>query len=122
MAVVKESMDLNHGIECLSLEEQLSRFPDELLDKQCTDLHLVKLTGSFSEWQGAIATGLGLTLVEIRDIETAWPREPVRQRVEMFRRWKNAMHKKATYRYIHNDSIIIYIKVNVLLSFNVGNL
>ena len=120
MAVVKESTDLNHGIECLSLEEQLSRFPDELLDKQCTDLHLVKLTGSFSEWQGAIATGLGLTLVDIHDIETAWPREPVRQRVEMFRRWKKVMNEKTTYRYVckcYNITTSKYPKINTFLSF-----
>ena len=97
MAEVKENPNLQR-VKPLSLEEQLSRFPDELLDYHCNDTHLMRLTYTFSEWQGAIAVGLGLTLVEIRDIETAWPREPVRQRMEMFRRWKKKMEKKATYR------------------------
>ena len=100
MAKIKENIVLMQGVMPLSLEEQLSRFPDELLDNQCTDIHLVKLTDSFSEWQGDIAVGLGLTLVEIRDIETAWPREPQRQRMEMFRRWQEKRDKEATYRYV----------------------
>ena len=82
----------------LSLEEQLSRFPSELLNSQCTDAQLAKLTDSFSDWQLHIATGLGLTMVEIKDIETAWPRDPARQRMEMFRKWKEKMKTQATYR------------------------
>ena len=105
MAEVKESTHLQR-IKPLSLEEQLSRFPNELLDFHCNDTHLMRLTYSFSEWQGNIAAGLGLTLVEIRDIETAWPREPVRQRMEMFRQWRKK--KKATYRYV---SKIIFLTI-----------
>ena len=82
----------------LSLEEQLSRFPSELLNSQCSDAHLAKLTDSFSDWQLHIATGLGLTMVEIKDIETAWPRDPARQRMEMFKEWKEKMETQATYR------------------------
>ena len=82
----------------LSLEEQLSRSPNELLNSQCSDAHLVKLTDSFSDWQLHIAPGLGLTMVEIKDIETAWPRDPPRQRMEMFRKWKEKMNMQATYR------------------------
>lgn len=81
------------------LEEQLSKFQDELLKSQCADDHLGMLTDTFSEWQSHIAVGLGLTMVEIHDIEMAWPREPQRQRMEMFRKWKEKMGKQATYRY-----------------------
>ena len=85
--------------ESPSLEEQLSRFQDELLNSQCADSHLDKLIDTFSDWQSHIAIGLGLTIVEICDIERAWPREPQRQRMEMFRKWKAKMDKQATYRY-----------------------
>ena len=89
----------NHKTGIPSLEEQLSKFEDELLNRQCADGHLDKLTETFSKWQSHIATGLGLTMVEIRDIETAWPREPQRQRMDMFRKWKTKVDEKATYRY-----------------------
>ena len=42
----------------LSLEEQLSKFPAELLDSPCADAHLVKLTECFSEWQSHLSTSL----------------------------------------------------------------
>ena len=38
-----------------------------------------------------------LQVVEMEDIERAWPREPARQRVEMFKRWKKGA-SQATYR------------------------
>ena len=82
----------------LSLEEQLSRFPSELLNSQCSDAHFARLTDCFSDWQLHIATCLGLTMVEIKDIETAWPRDPARQRMEMFKKWKEKMDTQATYR------------------------
>ena len=82
-----------------TLEEQLAKFQDDLLNHQCADGHLDKLTNTFSEWQSQIGIGLGLTMVEITDIETAWPRDPQRQRMEMFRKWKVKFNKLATYRY-----------------------
>ena len=82
----------------LSLGEQLARFPDELLDRRCADAHLNELTGCFSEWQLGIASGMGLTNVEIKDIESAWPRKLARQRLEMFIRWQKKMDMDATYR------------------------
>ena len=82
----------------LSLEEQLSKFPAELLDSPCVDAHLVKLTECFSEWQSHLSTSLELTVVEVEDIERAWPREPAGQRVKMFRRWRNKLASRATYR------------------------
>ena len=81
-----------------SLDEQLSKFPAHLLDIPCADAHLVQLTECFSEWQTRLSTSLQLTAVEVEDIERAWPRDPARQRVKMFRRWKNKLSSQATYR------------------------
>ena len=81
-----------------SLEEHLSKFPPQLLDSPCADDHLVKLAMCFSEWQGQLSTSLQLTAVEVKDIENAWPRDPARQRVEMFRRWRSKLSSQATYR------------------------
>ena len=86
------------GIAGVSLEEQLSKFPAQLLDVPCADAHLVQLTECFSEWQTRLSTGLQLTAVEVEDIERAWPRDPAMQRVKMFRRWKNKLSLQATYR------------------------
>ena len=86
-------------VKPLSLDEQLSKFPFEVLDVRCAESHLVKLTDHFSMWQIHISTGLGLTAVEIEDIELNWPRDTARQRVEMFRRWQEKMKSQATYRY-----------------------
>ena len=81
-----------------SLDEQLSKFPAHLLDVPCVDAHLIQLTECFSEWQTRLSTSLQLTAVEVEDIERAWPRDPARQRVKMFRRWKNKLSSQATYR------------------------
>ena len=81
----------------LSLDEQLSKFPAELLDSPCVDTHLVKLTECFSEWQTSLSTSLELTAVEVKDIEEKW-QDPARRRVEMFRRWWNKLASQATYR------------------------
>ena len=81
----------------LSLEEQLSKFPAELLDSLCVDAHLVKLTECFSDWQTGLSTSLELTAVEVKDIEEEW-QNPARRRVEMFRRWRNKLASQATYR------------------------
>ena len=81
----------------LSLEEQLSKFPAELLDSPCVESHLVKLTECFSEWQ-IISTSLELSKVEIQDIESNWPRNAARQRLEMFRKWQEKKRSQATLR------------------------
>ena len=52
-------------------------------------------------WQTHLSTSLGLTAVEVEDIELNWPRDASRQRVEMFRRWKEKMKSQATYRYVY---------------------
>ena len=99
---MEEDMNSKHKLDkpqLPSFEEQLARFQGDLLNSQCTDDHLNKLTDAFSEWQSHIGVGFGLTMVEINDIETAWPREPQRQRIEMFRKWKVKLDRQATYRY-----------------------
>ena len=83
----------------ISLEEQLSKFPAHLLDCSCADDHLVQLTGCFSEWQ-IISTGLKLSTVEVQDIENNWPRNAARQRLEMFRKWKEKNKEHATLRFV----------------------
>ena len=81
----------------LSLEEQLSKFPTELLDSPCVESNLVKLTECFSEWQ-IISTGLELSKVESQDIVNDWPRNTARQRLEMFRKWQEKKRSQATLR------------------------
>ena len=83
----------------LNLEEQLSKFPAWLLDRPCVDDHLVQLTECFSEWQ-IISTGLKLSTVEAQDIESNWPRNAARQRLEMFRKWKEKNKEQATLRFV----------------------
>lgn len=85
-------------VKPLSFREQLSKFPPEVLDDPCAESHLVKLTDHFSKWQAHLSTNLGLTSVEVEDIEFNWPRDTARQRVEMFRKWKEKMNSQATYR------------------------
>ena len=81
------------------LEDHLSEFPARLLDRPCDEDILIKLTMFFSEWQGQLSSSLQLTAVEVEDIERAWPRDPARQRVEMFRRWRRSLSSQAaTYR------------------------
>ena len=85
-------------VKPLSFHEQLSKFPSKILDDPCSESHLIKLTDHFSKWQAHLATNLGLTSVEVEDIEFNWPRDTARQRVEMFRKWRQKMKFQATYK------------------------
>ena len=81
-----------------SLEEQLSKFPAELLDSPCANAHLVKLSQSIAEWQ-ELAPYMQLTLAEERGILTAFPpATPARQCTEMFRLWREKLGVDANYR------------------------
>ena len=83
----------------LSLEEHLSRFPPELLDCPCTESLLSKLVLDINtETMVMMATDLELSTVEVDDIQTAWPRKPFIQRLEMFKKWQEKMESQATYR------------------------
>ena len=83
----------------LSLEEQLSKFPAYLLDRPCAESHLGKLVPMIdTESMTMLATDLELSAVEVDDIQTAWPRKPAVQRLEMFKKWQQKNQSKATYR------------------------
>ena len=85
----------------LSLEEQLSMFPTELLDRPCAESHLGKLVHMIdTESMMLLATDLELLAVEVDDIQTAWPRKPVVQRLEMFKKWQQKNTSQATYRWV----------------------
>ena len=89
------------GVSCIgaSLEKQLSKFPAELLDRPCVESHLGKLVHMIdTESMMLLATDLELLAVEVDDIQTAWPRKPAVQRLEMFKKWKQKNQSQATYR------------------------
>ena len=81
-----------------SLEEQLSKFPSQLLDSPCADAHLVKLSQSVTEWRD-LSPYLRLSPAEERGILSASHQNtPARQCSEMFRVWRNKFGANATYR------------------------
>lgn len=88
------------------MKKILKSFPSEWLDKSCVEEHLLKLTDHFSEWTN-IATYLGLTAVQQKDIENDWPRNHQRQRKEMFKKWKEAPKKSSTYRYTRSKYVYL---------------
>lgn len=89
-------------IKAPTLEEELSRFPSQLLDRQCFESHLAKLVRCIeSETMVIMAPDLGLTLVEVDDIQTAWPRKPAIQRLAMFKKWQEKNQSQATYRSVN---------------------
>ena len=70
-----------------SLEEQLSKFPAELLDRQCFESHLGKLVHHITTGtMVTMATDLGLSDVEVEDIHEIWPRNLAMRRLEMFKK------------------------------------
>ena len=81
------------------LEEELSRFPTPLLDRQCSESHLAKLVGCIdTESMEMMAPDLELTPVEVNDIQISWPRQPSKQRLIMFNTWIQKKSSRATYR------------------------
>ena len=81
-----------------SLEEQLSKFPAELLDSPCADAHLVKLSQSIAEWRD-LSPYLRLSPAEERGILTAFPpATPARQRIDMLMTWRDKFGVDANYR------------------------
>lgn len=102
-----------------TVKELLLKLSPELLDIVCWEEHLLKLTKQFGKWI-PLADYLGLTDVQQKEIENAWPRDPGKQRMQMFSKWMNNMGNKATYRYsayyecvyacacVGLDSIFIY--------------
>ena len=87
-----------HARPIHGLEEQLSKFPAELLDSPCADVHLIKLSQSIAEWRD-LSPYLRLSPAEERGILTAIPpATPARQRIDMLRTWRNKLGLNATYR------------------------
>ena len=85
-----------------SLEEQLSKFPTELLDRQCFESHLGKLVHHITtDATVMMATDLGLSDVEVEDCQLnfAWIRNPAKQRLQIFKKWQEKKSSEATYRY-----------------------
>ena len=81
-----------------SLEEQLSKFPAQLLDSPCADAHLVKLSQSIAEWRDLFPY-LCLSPAEKKGILSASHQvTPARQCSEMFRIWRERLGENATYR------------------------
>ena len=72
-----------------NLEEQLSKFPAELLDNLCADVHLDKLSRSIAEWRD-LSPYLCLSPAEERGVLTAFsPATPARQLIDMLRTWRD---------------------------------
>ena len=85
----------------LSLEEQLSKFPAELLDRPCAESVLGKLVHHIiTDTMVLLATDLGLSDVEVEDIQEIWPKNPVKHRLEMFKKWQQKNTSQATYRWV----------------------
>ena len=64
-------------------------FPAELLDRQCFESHLGKLVHHIiTDAMVMMATDLGLSDVEVEDSLSAWPRNPAKQRLDMFKKWQ----------------------------------
>lgn len=91
------------SIMAARLEEELSRFPSDLLDRPCFECHLAKLVRCIdSGTMELMAIDLELTTVEVDDIKTAWPRKPAQQRMEMFKTWREKNKSQATYRCVES--------------------
>ena len=86
----------------LSLEEQLSKFPAQLLDVPCAESHLGKLVHCLTTDSMVLLTpDLGLPDVEVEDIREIWPRNPPKQRLEIFKKWQQKNQSQAIYRWGH---------------------
>ena len=69
-----------HVVVGLSLKEQLSKFSAELLDRPCVESHLGELIHHITtDTMVLLATDLGLSDVEVDDIQEIWPRNPVKR-------------------------------------------
>ena len=83
------------------LEEQLSKFPAQLLDRPCAESHLGKLVQCLtSDTMVLLATDLGLSDVEVEDIREIYPRNPPKQRLKMFKVWLQKNQSQAMYRWV----------------------
>lgn len=70
----------------LTLEEHLSKFPLELLDRPCVESHLGKIiheidTGTITR----LATDLEFSAVKVDNIQSLWPEKSASQRLELLK-------------------------------------
>lgn len=85
----------------LSLEEQLSRFPSELLDCACAESHLGKLVHMIDAKSiELLATHIELLAAEIDDIQSTWPKMSAVERLQAFKTWQKKNKSQPTYRYV----------------------
>lgn len=79
--------------------ECLEKVPPDLLDQVCSEQILLRLTEHITEWY-KLAIELGLRSKQWESIETnsRWQDDLGRQKLEMFRMWKNKKKKQATHR------------------------
>lgn len=81
------------------LEEQLSKFPSELLDRLSIESHLGIIVHDFdTETITFLATDLELSAVEVHDIQSSWPEKPAAQRLELLKNLKEEKKSQITYK------------------------
>ena len=89
----------------------LSKFPSQLLDRQCVESHLGKLVHVIdSATMEMMASDLGLSQVEVDDIQSSWEGKPVKQRLEMFKKWLEKNKSQATYRWVCHSVCTCYVQ------------
>ncbi len=87
------------GTRPLSLEEQLSKFPPELLDRPYLESHLGKIIHDVDTHTITfLATNLEHLAVEVDNIRSFWPEKSVAQRLQLLKKWKEEKNSHVTYR------------------------
>ena len=84
----------------LNLEEQLSRFPSELLDRLCIESHLGEIVHDLDTETivTLLANDLELSTVEVHDIESSWPEKSTAQQLELLKNLKAEKKSQITYK------------------------
>ena len=87
------------GTELHSLEENLSKFPSELLDHPCVESHLGKIIHDVdTDTITFLASDLELSAVEVDEIQPIWPEKPASERLELLKKWKEEGKSHITYK------------------------
>jgi hypothetical protein len=97
--VESDSSKTDVGTRLLSLEEQLSKFPPELLDRPFLESHLGKIIHDVdTPTITFLATNLEHSAVEVDDIRSFWSEKSAAQRLELLKKWKEDKNSHVTYR------------------------
>ena len=80
-----------------SLDDLLSGVPPEKLSQPCSDEHLCEIALSITGWQ-TIAPLLGLSEVAEEEVVCKYPKQLLRQNIEMLRKWRESHGSTATYQ------------------------